>query len=280
MSIPGDLINSDYQYEFRGLLFGAGTDYITTAVNGLLSAPDAVNRDTDSMNGHGAVPGILTGNKRTVEFDLSIIGGSGLDIEQKLNAAQEAFQLPRRRYSREMEPLIFRRPGQPAKVIYVRCERREFESNYNVAHGLAEGSVQLVAPDPIIYSLEEHTAVIELAPGDTNGQIEVYQFGNLVDGAPCTLEIQGPATNPIVGNVTDDNRQVKTTVVLTAANTLVVDQKTLDSTLDGADAFGSVRNDSQYWQLLPKKNVITFSRAGGNTAATARLTIRWRDAWQ
>lgn len=279
MTQTGDLINIEYQYEFRGWLFGSGTDTIVRSVSGLLALPEVRNSDIDRLNDHGATPGISVLSKRTVSFDVTILGSPGVDIESKVAEARTACQPPPKRLSRTLEPLAFWRPGAPKKVVYGRCERRDFESNYELARGKGEGSFDIVCPDSFIYGMEQKSVTITLAIGATTGQVNVFNFGDFRDGALCTVEIQGPATNAIVANSTDDNRQIKLDGAIAAGETFVLDQKTMEATLDGDDAFTMVRNDSQYWALLPGQNTIVFSRAAGATSAIARCTIRWQDTY-
>jgi hypothetical protein len=280
MSMTGDLISNEFQYEFRGLLFGSGTDIIVEEVQGLLGMPDVSNTDMSRLSDHGATPGVSTFGKRTIGFDLHIVGGMGEDIEVKLNEAQTAFTLPRRSRSRELDTLAFWRPGAPKKVVYGRCERREFVSNFRTARGLASGSIDIVCPDPLIYSQDTYEEVITLAPGAVTGQIEVWCNGNHPEGAYPMLTIEGPSTDANITNSEDDNRQLKLSAALSAAQVLTFNGRTMETLIDGVDAFTYVRNDSQFWRLLPGKNVIVYTRSAANAGATSRLYIRWQDTWQ
>lgn len=276
--IEGDLVADEYQYEFNGYLFGSGTDTIVQRCSGLLGAPPVRNTDVDRFNNHGATPGVSTYGKRTVSIDGSITGTAGEDIEEKILEANRAFQLPGRRNRSAQKKLVFWRPGQVKKFVYGRCERREIPSEFNTARGLGKLSVDIVCPDPLIYSLDEYEVEMTLGVGVTNGQIEVWHRGDLADGALPILEIDGPATDAIITNATDENRQIKLDGAIGVGQTFVFDLKDVDATLNGADAFSMVRNDSQYWSLLPGKNVISYQRTG--SAAIGRLRIRWRDTWQ
>lgn len=280
MPAPGDLIYADYQYEFRALLFGSGTDYLTEKVTGLLSSAPARNFDTDKQADHGAKPGLVLYGKRVIDFDVHILGTAGDDIETKLQAAQKAFQLPRRRTARTPSEFVYKRPGQPKKLIYARCERRDFTSDYSTAHGHASGSVELVAPDPLIYSLVLNELTLALPAGTATDQIEIYMSGDCEDGAAPEIEITGPATNPTVTNATDDNRALKVTGAITGVQTFIFNEKKMTATLDGADAGSMIANDSQFFTLLPGWNTIVYARSAANMGAQSVMKIRWRDTWQ
>lgn len=280
MPAPGDLIYADYQYEFRNFLFGHDTDILVEKVTGLLASAPSRNNDTDKLGDHGADPGVVTYGKRTIAFDLHLMGTAGNDIEQKLANAQRAFQLPRRRKSRTPSEFIYKRPGQPLKVIYARCERRDFTSEYKTAQGLASGSVELIAPDPLIYSLVLNEVTLTLPPGTATGEVPIYMAGDCEDGAAPIIEIVGPATDATVTSSTDDNRGLKLNGLITAAQTFLFDGKDLSATLNGADAGAMVRGDSQFWSLLPGWNTIVYARSNTNMAAQSTIKIRWRDTWQ
>lgn len=277
---PGDLIAVEYQYEFRNLLFGSGTDYVTTKVSGLHALPPVRNSDVDYVLEHGAQPGPVTMGKRTISIDMTIKGAAGQDIEDKISSASAAFQLPSRRNSRRTEKFVFWRPGQVKKFINVRCERRDFPSDFETARGMCKGTVDLVAPDPLVYSLQEHTKTLTLGTGETSGQINIPNFGNHQDGAACILEVTGPATNFSITNSTDDNRSLQTNASLDADDVFIHDQAPFITTLNGDDGADFVENDSQEWRLLPGENVLVFSRSGTNAAAPATLKVTWRDVWQ
>lgn len=280
MPVPGDQIYADMQYEFRNLLFGADTDILTEKVTGLLASAPARNQDVDKLGDHGASPGVVTYGKRTIAFDLHVMGASGNDIETKLEVARKAFQLPRRRASRSPSEFVYKRPGQPLKVIYARCERRDFTSDYKTARGLASGSVELIAPDPLIYSLVVNEETLTLPVGTANGEIEIYQAGDCEDGAAPVIEIVGPSTDATVTSATDENRALKVDGAISAVQTFLFDEKDLTATLDGADAGAMIRNDSQFWTLLPGWNTIVYARSAANMGAESTMKIRWRDTYQ
>jgi hypothetical protein len=277
-TFEGDRIVTEYQYEFDGLVIGSGTDFVVEKVSGLLGSPAVRNTDTDKFNRHGATPGVPSYQKRTIGIDGAILGIAGEDIEEKILLANATFQLPRRRFRVPNKKFVFYRPGQVKKFVWARAERRDIDSEFLTARGLAKFSIDMVAPDPLIYSLDEHVVELTLDVGETNGQIEVWQRGDLADGAEPIIEIDGPATDAIITSATDDNREIKLEGDIDVAETFTLDTGLLEADLDGADAFSMVRNDSQYWALLPGRNIISYQRTG--SAAISRLRIRWRDTWQ
>lgn len=279
---PGALITQDGQYEFRGLLFGAGTDYVVEKMDGLLSAPPVQDSDFDRGHQHGALPGTTLYRKKLIACDMKIHGRPGVDIEDKISEATRAFQLPRIRNSRVMEPLVFKRLNAPKKILFVRCDKRDLPSDYKTARGLVYASVGWTAPDPLTYALTPLTESLVLNPGEVAGTFIATGLGSHVDGAPPVITISGPATNPIIENETDDERAIRLQVVLTAADQLRIDvgARTVETKAGAADwvrNYAIVRSDSQWWNVLPGPNTINYNRTGSATAST--ITVDWRDVW-
>lgn len=279
----GDLVTAPFVYEFRTLAFGSGTDYVVEKVTGLLDEPPTKDKDTDRAHDHGSNPGVLLYGKRIISFDVKIKGTIS-DIDAKIANAQKVFGAPRIRYSTVMEPFVFQRRGGVKKVIYVRCTKRSFPSNFQTARGFAVGSVELQAPDPLIYTLAASQAVINVGVGVTTANTNATMNGDHADGADPIITIVGPATNPIVTNATDDNRALRFQVVLAVGDAIRVNMKTrrverrigVGGTF--AKDFSIVRNDNQWWALVPGVNAITYTRTG--SAAAGSCTLDWQDTWR
>lgn len=269
-------------YEFRGFRFGTGTDYIVEEVEGLLSAPTARDSDIDKSHAHGTHPGVLLYGKRIIAFDLKITGSSST-IDSKLRTVRRIFQAPRVRTSKISEPLVFWRPDEPKKVAYVRCTKRDFPSNFLLGRGLAAGSVELQASDPLIYALAPSTTNLTLPPASTAGSVTASMLGDAAEGVGPILTIEGPATNPIIQNEDDDMRAVRMEIVLAATDGLRINlsTKVVEKRIGTGGAwvrdYSIVRADNEWWKLLPGENVINYNRTGSALAST--LTISWQDAW-
>lgn len=285
---PGALVTQDYQYEFRNLLFGSGTDIMTESVDGILGLPSTIMENFDRQAEHGAFPGPLRMGTRVMPFNVHVLNGRRADIESVLDHVKKAFRPPALRHTTVEEPLVFKRPGQVKQRMLVRCEKRDFASKAAVASGHAAGSVQLVATDPIIYSNDARSRALTLAAGvSAAASVRCYNAGDHEDGVDPTIEISGPARNPRVQRLGDGDPIFAIDTDIAVNERLVVDMKTWAAYVinhtTGAylrDVFGSIRTDSKWFTLLPGDNTIVFSRA--NTALTGSpttLTVRWRDGW-
>jgi hypothetical protein len=165
-------------------------------------------------------------------------------------------------------------------MVMCRVEQRDFKSSFETARGKSQGSVQLVAPDPLIYSADLHSELFILPSGQTQLTARVYNAGDHEDGTYPYIYITGPCTNPRIQNLADDGRTIRLDVILSAADTLLIDVRNRILTINGVGRFDIRRNDNQWWNLVPGDNDIVYQRAAGNTGAGSNFTIEWRDAWQ
>lgn len=275
----GDTIG-DYQYEFRGLIFGSGTDFITETVDGLLSMATARAGDVDNANDHGAIPGPVLHSKRVMPFDMTIRGVRGVDIEGKLATARKVFQIPTRRNFNVMEIFAFKRPGEVRKMVLAQCLKRDIPSNYETARGKAKCSIELRATDPAIYSLAENFSTRQMAIGATNSQFNVQNLGDFEDGSrKMRFRLVGPFTDVRIQHV-ELNRTIVLNGTANAGQVLIVDLDTRTITLDGVNVYSWRQPANQWWRLLPGANTILVTRAGSNTGGAMTIETYWRDTWQ
>jgi hypothetical protein len=273
----GDLLVADYQYEFRGFLWGAGTAYVNESADGLLSMADVSGGDLDIEGDHGSVPGLAVLRKKIVTCKIKP-DFSPATTEAMIALLQSTFQLPRRRYVANLEQLAFRRNGIK-KFLWVRCDKRDIPSDYKTAMGSPDVVVQFTAPDPIIYGLVLKTQNIVVASGATTNSGVVVNAGDFRDGYLPKITINGPATNPRIQSTEDDARQLKITNVLTAGQSIVVDFATKTVSKGGVVDHDLLANDSQWFAILPGNNTLTVNRDVGNTGASSTITVEWRDTY-
>jgi hypothetical protein len=286
----GQMVIEDYQYEFNGFLFGHDTEFSVQKVAGLLGMPSTSASDIDLVGDHGVVGGVARMTKKVIDIDIALLGSAGVDIEDKLAWAATCFKVARLRSqtaSREVKAFVFQRPGQPKKLCWARCDRRDFDSSYDTTVGKAVGALQLVAPDPVMYSYEEHESSATALSGILTTSMTVNNAGDHPDGVRPVVRISGPAHNPRIKNEADDDRTLRLDLDIETNETLVIDLYTRDvrieETIDPTnytDAFDGVRNDNEWWNLLPGDNVITYTRdAASRTATSTTITVVHRDGW-
>ena len=267
---------NDYQYEFKGFLFGSGTSYLVEEVEGLIGLPDVKTNDEAKQDNHGYHRGLDLFAGRRLIFVLNILGSPGTDIENKIRTATSAFQVSKRAGTQEYK-LLIKRPGRVGLFIECRARRMAFPSNYSTAKGLAKGGAELFASDPRYYSETQTSTFVDIANTAVQGQANVSMSGDFSDGSDPVLEIVGPATNPRIQNQADGGRTIRIDVVLSSTDTLVIDVKNKIVTINGVDRYNTVRADNQWWSLIPGTNTILYSRS--DAVASSRLTVKHHNAF-
>jgi hypothetical protein len=273
----------DFQYQFRGLSIGHNTPFSVKNVTGLLGHAEARSRDIARGNRHGSIPVALLFSPRIIAFDLEVSDQfDGTPIEDLLDELSDAFQPPDLRSSTSLDEFVYKRPDRTPRRFLVRCSKFDFDSDYNVGRGLASGSIELVANDPVSYDNELKTESLVLSVGETSDQVSVENNGNFRNGTPPILYITGTCIDPIVECMQDAERQLKLEVNLAANQICRVNMETFEVAVQtgvGAwvESYDIVRDDSQFFHLMPGDNTIVFSRTGSGSSATLRLD--WRDAW-
>lgn len=271
----GDLITRDGQYEFSNLLFNNGDWLQVESIEGLFDLPPTKSSgDSEMVNEHGERLGRDLLQSKEIIMVIGVSANTDGDLYLRKRAVSQAFQ-PRS----DLLPLVYQMAGTGKLYIPVRPRRLNgFQLNYSVAMTrISRAAALLKAPDPRILSFNESTQPIQIASGATSAQADITMGGNFRDGAWPILEIAGPATNPrITNNVS--GRTIRIDNVIEAGQTLIVDVKARTVTKGGIDAFSSVRNDNQWWTLLPGTQTISWTRAD-SPANTATLTVRWRNSY-
>jgi hypothetical protein len=267
----GDLIVAPYQYEFRGLLIGSGTPYLTEQVSGLLSTPGVKSQDFDRLDGHGehASPMLLA--PRIIEAEGRILGLPGVDAETLRLALADAF-LP----VQDLHPFVWQRPGSVKKFCNVRVNKQDVPSEYATARGHGRFTVQLKAVDPRVFGLDLKTSTVPITgTGISATNANVVNNGNWPDTP--VFEIPGPAVNPRIKHNGQD-RTIRIDMTIPNGQTLVVDVFKRTVMIGNTDHYDKVRNDNQWWVLEPGANNITYTRNSGS-ASGSTLSIRHRDVW-
>lgn len=274
--VPGALVDRDYRYEFRGFAFGADTAYQTEKVDGILGLPSARTSDDDNLAEHGSHAGIDSLPGRTITISMNVLAEGPHLADALVDEASGAFQVSRRNSFTEF-PFVTQRPTHDKRFCWARARRCEFPSSYDTARGLAVGAMQLFATDPRFYSISETVSEIIIIDTESEATGTVPMFGNFEDGVWPIIEISGPAQNPRIQNIDDDNRTIRIDIIIGIGETLYVDTKLGTVFLDDVDRYDTVRADNEWWVLVPGDNHIVYDRADAGVQSTA--TVRHHDAW-
>ncbi len=273
----GDLVVSNYQYEYRNLLMGAGTQYLVESIEGLYSTPDIKDFSMDRDDKDGSSIGRLLYGPRHITMQVQVLSAEGLsglarqqDYEAKMLALQAAFARVA-----GVQPFVFLRPGRVKTFVNARCTRREVPIDYHGAVGYQKAVLELTAPDPLLYSMNYATTPITIAGGASTNSGTVTNAGNYPSRP--VLSIAGPTVNPRIANAGDGNRSIKIDMTVNAGQTLVIDIAARTVLLDGVDNYDKVRSDNQWWQLAAGAQTISYSRTG--TSGSSTLSVLAYDTW-
>lgn len=289
------LVTSDFQWEFDGLLLGAGTPYGITAAPGFMDLSGTRANFTPRARAHGGFtePHFGGGAVLDLEFDISATSATSF---QAAVLALEANTYPQP----TTRPLWFQLPGHGLRTMQVQCIRRTVPLDVPFVFGLVvKAALQFYAPDPLKYG-----ATITASTGlpTTSGGL-VYPlsyplaYGTTATGRITAQNVGSAATYPVF-TVTgpqdaagfqitsvEDGITLQYNGPLGATDQVVIDTHTGSVLLNGSDrrqllSFGGI------WPSIPAASLsgtpgtrtFAFSTLGSYQAA-ASLAASWAPAF-
>ncbi len=150
---------SNYQYSYRGVTMGDGTNYDFIQIEGL---HDIKVRDTDRDNTrtHGLIPGRHSADGKLIRATLEVRGTAGStahedDIIALMDAlSPDGFEDP----DETQDQFVFQFPGEDEKFLFARPIRRTRLRRNDTEFGLATVRFELKQYDPRTYSTTEDTS--------------------------------------------------------------------------------------------------------------------------
>lgn len=280
------------QYEYRGLRFGAGTDYPIRREAGL-GGFTARTADRERPRGDGWLPGPSYVAGRIVELEFLLIGSDDLTVmEHQLDQLLWTFT-PTGGVEHE---LLFRRPGRDPQMI--RCEPTIWPREQRaVDRIMSTVTVTLRASDPRIYSAAERTVRVPASgvtggadyPGDYPKEVQTGARGAIAHNAGRSdafpyIAVYGPTAGSLtrfqlINDTNGSLLDVETT--LTTGNLLVADMtaRVLGNgnpvlTVDGGSRYGAWKPPRDPFYLSPGDNMLRFVVTGSPDGAACVLTYR------
>lgn len=287
----GDLITTDWQIEYNGVLLGDGTPYSLVQVTGLLEAPEVRTSDRSRLRRHGLTAGDDFLGGRAVAVTVEVYSASDAAFATDM-AALLAATVPGN--SAGELPLVFQIPGVAGggkRFVSARLRRRSapVDLQYLYRAPVVELEFQTTSPYFVENALQTATSVLPSAAGGltfnatfpllfgaaaTGGTISATNSGNF-DTYP-TFRIDGPVVNPRITNATT-GETLALNITLATGEFLTIDSDQRTILLGGtASRYSSLDSSSVWWDLAPGTSNVTF-RAATSTAAV--LTMTWRSAW-
>jgi phage-related protein len=278
-----------YSFAFNNQVFGgAGSPYQILSVDGLESLPGIRNQDDN----RGYHDGMFTGRDflsgRTISIIFNTFGDSNGSAQTNYNTIQRTL-LPQ---TQGTTPLYFKFPNSPTSEQFVNARVRALRTTVdpNYTYGYITSQVDFFCPDPNYYDSNLQTAnmLISAALGRTYNKTFNYTYGGGSSSVTTTISnigwattyptitIQGPITNPVIGNTTSGNI-LNFTGTYSALDTLEIDLYNQLITLNGNPARNLLISGT--WFDAPPGNSNFFFTGSSTLAGTTQATVSWYSAY-
>jgi phage-related protein len=278
-----------YSFAFNNQVFGgAGSPYQILSVDGLESLPGIRNQDDN----RGYHDGMFTGRDflsgRSISIIFNTFGDANGSAQTNYNTIQSIL-LPQ---TQGTTPLYFKFPNIPTSEQFVDARVRGLRTTVdpNYTYGYITSQVEFFCPDPNYYNSNLQTAnmLISAALGRTYNREFNYTYGGGSSSVTTTISnigwattyptitIQGPITNPIIGNTTTGNT-LNFTGTYSALDILEIDLYNQLITLNGNPARNLLISGT--WFDAPPGNSNFFFTGSSTLAGTTQATVSWYSAY-
>jgi phage-related protein len=278
-----------YSFAFNNQVFGgAGSPYQILSVDGLESLPGIRNQDDN----RGYHDGMFTGRDflsgRSISIIFNTFGDSNGSAQTNYNTIQSIL-LPQ---TQGTTPLYFKFPNSPTSEQFVNARVRGLRTTVdpNYTYGYITSQVEFFCPDPNYYNSNLQTAdmLISAALGRTYNKTFNYTYGGGSATVTTTIQnigwattyptitINGPITNPVIGNSTSGNT-LYFTGTYSALDVLEIDLYNQLITLNGNPARNLLISGT--WFAAPPGNSNFFFTGTGTLAGTTQATVSWYSAY-
>ena len=286
----GDLITSDWQIEWRGVLLGTGTPYGWQKLEGWLELPGARMANSPRPSRHGTYAGQLLADERVITYEFVMHSAysafaPAVDVLRQATALEEA---------PDEEPLVIQLSGTSWQSM-VRCTRRALPVERTYAAQAAPGAIQWVATDPLLYSpgaaLSASTGLPQASgggltfplvfpllfgAGSSGGEMAVVNTGTVTSWPTWT--ITGPVTGPTITNVdTGESLSFDPTFTVASGQTMTIDADSRTVTVGGINRRDRLFTAQWFGLRRGVSTRIRFDSAGAYDPA-AQLTVAYRHA--
>lgn len=290
----GDLVIEPYQWEYNGLLFGKGTNYLLTLVSGLLGYPAVRSGTVDRLGRHGGVAGRHYLPHREFYIKLDFATNSDVDFGLWRLVVENTFK-PIVDPTAE-RPLTFWLPGGVADKMQIFCRPVDFnlviDSNFNAKN--PRYNIRFEATDPFMYGFQEHSAMITLAP-DTTGltfpvdfplnfgasqanDVVVNNFGTA--DAHWKAVITGQVSGPRIEKVSTGEVLNFPGLEVESGHFLVLDSKERTALLDGTgNRRGDLSKESSWFLIDQSLFGESFRYSSNGPTSGSTLTVTWHWAY-
>lgn len=163
----------NYQFNYRGITFGSGTDYEINQIDGLDDLNARIG-DRDFPRQHGQIPGIHLANYRLITVDLEV-GNDGFDAGDVATPMQALLSIlspdqgnqDGTRANDTWDKFTYKLPGEDEMFIRCRPTRRRRIRRADTEYGFAPVTFQLRCSDPRKYHNQLKTSGAISVPAGT-----------------------------------------------------------------------------------------------------------------
>jgi hypothetical protein len=281
---------ANYSFSFNSQVFGGeGSPYQILAVDGLEGLPGIRNQDDN----RGYADGMFTGRDflagRNISITFQVTGSPGASAQANFNTLQRAL-LPQTSGTTPLYFLLSNAEGE--QVINARVRGMQVTLDPNYTYGYIVGQVNFFCPDPRYYDSNIQTATLAYTPPGGRTYDRVY---NLVYGGGSveivttitnngwtatypTITLNGPITNPILGNDTE-GMELNFTCTLTNTDFLVIDLYNKLITLNGNPA-RNLLTSGEWFSAQPGNNSFYLTgNAGSTVVGVTGAVVTWQSAY-
>ena len=278
-----------YSFAFNNQVFGgAGSPYQILSVDGLESLPSIRNQDDN----RGYHDGMFTGrdflNGRVISIIFNTFGDNNGSAQTNFNTIQSIL-LPQ---TSGTTPLYFKFPNSPTSEQFVEARVRNLRTTVdpNYTYGYITSQVDFFCPDPNYYNNNLQTSIMQISAA--LGRTYNKTFNKTYGGGSATvtttisnigwgttypiITINGPITNPVVGNSTSGNT-LYFSGTYSALDVLEIDLYNQLITLNGNPARNLLISGT--WFDAPPGNSNFFFTGTGTLAGTTQATVSWYSAY-
>lgn len=266
---------------YNGISLGTGTSFPILAVEGWDDLAPTKDRDYSKGSDHGDSTAPDLSDSRTITLSLGLLGTSPTNLEELRQAIRQAFPL-------QSAPLAL---TIGSELVFAKVRRRGIPKDrsapWRVANDIA---LQFYCADPRVYSADETllttglpvvsgglafpiTFPISFGTTSSSGVLQIHNSGN----APTPLRITytGALTNPSSVQV-ETGRKLKMGLTTIAGDSLVLDSRTHEVTLNGTVSRRSYLTTDQWFDAPPGTSNVTFVADAFSGSPT--MQIRYRSA--
>lgn len=282
--------NWTLQYSGVTVPFGTEPTGFNFAAAPEIGMPDIATDDTDRPRSDGVAFGVDTFGGRTVSFAIDVLGAAEADVRGHAAVLAHAWRADVVRNSPGAVATLISDSG---RVTFGRPRRFAADNEWQ-QQDLIRVAADFACADTLWYGAES-SQVVTYAPAVGGGLVaplasplsttatsdrsQVFTVGGAVATWPV-FEVVGPITNPVVEVVGLFRMEFRTTLAFD--QTLVVDTRPwVRSVLrNGASVAGTLsRTSARLSQASVPPGAHELVLRGVSDTATARATVRWRDAY-